>query len=68
MVDEGPRDNRQAGGGYHRAETAAELRHGLTAVGHGVTFVEVVLDKYDGAPPPLRTLAARGGGGAPVKN
>ncbi|WP_250030147.1 alpha-keto acid decarboxylase family protein [Paractinoplanes maris] len=49
---------------YHRAETAADLRHALTAIGDAFTFIEVVLDKYD-APPLLRRLAERSGGGAP---
>lgn len=43
---------------YHRAETAADLRHALSATGDAFTFIEVILDKYD-APPLLRALAER---------
>ena len=46
---------------YHRAETAADLRHALSATGDAFTFIEVILDRYD-APPLLRALAERNSG------
>ncbi|WP_164842413.1 alpha-keto acid decarboxylase family protein [Actinoplanes solisilvae] len=51
---------------YHRAETAADLRHAFSATGDAFTLIEVILDKYD-APPLLRALAERNSG-APEEN